>query len=149
MSLTVSAYKRDPMTGDIADLLVAPTSPRNDLAGFETWRQQVYGSSIAQTLGLTLLASLARNEDVYADGADLDRLKSETDALLENVRAIAPGGHDRRGDPLTSAFVLRAGVQLPDAEDLESTIRFRLENILEAVRLAKNVTDGGGGVYIG
>jgi hypothetical protein len=146
MSLIVYAYKRDPATGEMSDLDNKPTPPHSDLAGFESWRQSVYGSPTARALNLVLLASLG-NRDVYAEGADLDGLKSEVDILLANVSTIAPGGKDERGNRIMSAFALQGGVQVP--VDHESAIRFRLENILEAVRLAKEVTDGSGGVYIG
>jgi hypothetical protein len=148
MSLLVHAYKRDPATGKILELEAKPTPPRNDLAGFEIWRQTVYGSPAARKLGLKVLASLGANDDVYAEGADLDQLKSETEALLANVSTIASGGRDQLGNPIVSTFALQGDVHVP-REDYESAIRFRVENILEAIRLAKEVTDGSGGVYIG
>jgi hypothetical protein len=147
MSLIVYAYKRDRATRKMSDLDAKPTPPRNELAGFESWRQSVYGSPTARSLNLVLLVSLGQNQDVYAEGADLDRLKSEVEILLANVNTIAPGGKDQQGNQIINAFALQGGVRVP--ADHESAIRFRLENILEALRLAKEVTNGSGGVYIG
>jgi hypothetical protein len=118
VSLIVYAYRRE---GDrFSDLDAKPTPPRNQLAGFESWRQSIYGSAAAKKLGLRLLPTLGDGHDIYAEGADLDRLKSEAEMMLANLEGISP-------------------------EDPEG-VRFRLENILEAIRLAKQA---GGGVYVG
>ena len=116
MSLIVYAYRRE---GDkIRDLEEKPTPPRNDLAGFESWRQTIYGAT--RKLGLSLIPTLGDGYDIYAEGADLDLLQSEAETMIANLERIAPS--DQEG------------------------VRFRIENILEAVRLAKAA---GGGVYVG
>ena len=50
MSLIVYAYKRDPATGEMLDLDVKPTPPRNDLAGFEAWRQMASGAVLPRVI---------------------------------------------------------------------------------------------------
>lgn len=113
----VIAFVRTPEGGE-QELPVAPS--RNDLAGFESWRRQVYGSPAAQALGLALLPLLA-SQEVYAEGEQLDLLEREVWVMLANT-ALWPD---------------------IDAEGL----RFRLLNILEAIRVARETP--GAGVYIG
>lgn len=118
MTLVVHAYRRGP-TGEMILLDEPPAPPHNDLGGFEAWRTHVWGSPVAQDLGLTLLPTLAET-DVFAEGPDLDRLDRELDLVLAHLSAFA-------ADP--------------------DSLRFRLENIREAIRLARRVDAGG--VYIG
>ncbi len=125
MTLSVWAYRRDPNTHDIVYLDVEPDPPCNDLAGFEIWRGQVWGSSVAKNLGLTILPSLTRM-DVFAEASELDTLEQELGLLEKNLSVLAA-----------------------HAKTLEETILFRIKNILEAIRLARQVPDGAGGVNIG
>jgi hypothetical protein len=97
-----------------------PTPPHNDLAGFESTRLSFYGSERARNLGLVLLPVLA-HQDIHASGADLAILERETRLLLDNL----------------------------DVATDHAYWSFRLNNILEAIRLAKSVTNGVGVVYIG
>ena len=99
---------------------LVPTAPHNDLAGFESTRVSFYGSEHARKLGLVLLPMLAQ-QDIHASGADLAILERETRLLLDNLEATTDHGY----------------------------WSFRLNNILEAIRLAKSVANGVGQVYIG
>lgn len=99
---------------------LAPTPPHNDLAGFESTRLSFYGSEYARSLGLVLLPTLAHG-DIYASGDDLAMLEREVRLLLDNLDPAADRAY----------------------------WSFRLNNILEAVRVAKAVSDGLGIVYIG
>jgi len=125
MSLIVYAYRRDPETGKMLDLEVAPVLPCNELAGFESWRHEVWGASVVRDLGLKLIPSLA-NEDLYAEGSDLDQLDTELERLIENLSTVA------------ATTNIDAG-----------SLRFRIDNMREAVRLARQAGNGTGGVYIG
>lgn len=125
MSLIVQAYRRDPETGKMTELDTEPVPPCNEMAGVDALRFRVYGSAAVKNLGLTLLPSLAKDE-VYAEGDDLDRLEAEIDLLTHNLSAVAAS-----------------------TEVDEEGLRFRLDNMREAVRLARQVGGGAGGVYIG
>ncbi|MCY1063602.1 hypothetical protein OV090_02450 [Nannocystis sp. RBIL2] len=116
MTLITHAYVRTA-DGEMRTLDAAP--PRNDLAGPESWRVKVYGSAAAWALGLTLLPSLA-TYDIHAEDEDLEVLEREVQVLLGNAARWPEIGLDQ--------------------------LRFRLLNILEAVRLARAE---GGGVYLG
>lgn len=117
MSLVTHAYVRAP-DGATQELPAEP--PRNDLAGPERWRVTVYGSEVARALGLTLLPTLTA-QDIFAEGPQLDLLEREVQLLLANTGRWPAISLDE--------------------------LRFRLLNILEAVRLARAAPDGG--VYLG
>lgn len=52
------------------------------IAGPEVWRTEVYGSTEARTLGLTLLPSLSHT-NIDVQGAELDRLAWEIETLID------------------------------------------------------------------
>src|SRR5262245_34772408 len=93
MSLVVLAYSRDANTGATIDIESAP--PHNQLAGFESWRERVWGAEVVKGLGLTLIPSLALG-DIYAERADLDLLASEIETLTEHVARIAESTEVRK-----------------------------------------------------
>lgn len=71
------------------DLMLGPRSERGkDLAGPEAWRTEVWGSSLAHSLGLTLLPSLAKR-DIWATGDALDHLDREVSILFEHLDQLA------------------------------------------------------------
>ncbi|MDI1430145.1 hypothetical protein [Polyangium sorediatum] len=121
MSLIVCAYRRDA-GGAIEWIEEEPPFPCNDLAGPESWRHKIWGSPELRRLGLRMLPSLAE-ADVYAEDDELDAIEAELGMLREALPALAA--------------VLKV-----DAEGL----RFRVENIAAAVRIARA---HGGGVYMG
>ncbi len=86
MSLSISVYSLDPTTGKEAQEIVLPAG--EDLAGFETWRTEVYGSEKARTVGVRRLASL-RSGNVDAAGPAIEEIKRETMVLLEHATEIA------------------------------------------------------------
>lgn len=118
MSLTVEPYVRD--SGGIA-VQREGGSQSQKLAGFESWRCEVWGSDAALALGLSLLPTL-RSSDVYAEGDDLTRLENELGTLLEHVESVAS--------------------QTRKAPEL---IRENAQNILTAISRAREL---GGGVVI-
>ena len=119
MTLLTHAYVWSP-DGARADLTEEPCPPRTDLAGPESWRQKVYGAPVTRALGLQLLPTL-KSQDIHAEGADLDLLEREVRVLLANTARWPQVALD--------------------------SLRARLLNILEAVRLARTVPRGG--VYVG
>lgn len=80
----------------------------------------MWGSTRVRGLGLRLFPSLA-DGNVFAEGAELAELEREVDVLLANAHRW--GEH-------------------------QASIEFRLENVREAIRLAKAVEDGAGCVWI-
>jgi hypothetical protein len=123
VTLIVEAYRRDPETGAMIDL---DHEPGDHLAGFENWRQIVWGAPVMKDLGLTLLPSLATSSEFHAEGANLDRLDTELGLVAAELPRI------------TAA----TGVN-PD------TFARRLANMRTAVARAREVEDASGGVYIG
>jgi hypothetical protein len=118
MTLVVSVYVRDS-SGSMD--IIEPDSPSEELAGFESYRQKLYGSQVAVSLGLKLLPSLA-TKDVYAEGPALEQLRDEAELAIANI----------------GLFEAESGAS---AESL----RPRFENIICAVHRASRV---GGGVVI-
>lgn len=118
MSLTVHAYTRTP---DGHMVFVDPVKHSDTLAGFESYRQRLYGGEAARALGLRLLPKLD-GEDLYVEGADLDRLRAEAETALANVER----------------FEAEAGATA-------ESIRPRFENIIAA---AHRAAEFGGGVVI-
>jgi hypothetical protein len=119
MTLVVSVYVRDS-SGSID--FIEPDSPSEELAGFESYRQTLYGSQVAVSLGFKLLPRLA-TEDLYAEGSDLEQLRDEAELAIANI----------------GLFEAESGAS---AEHL----RARFENIICAVQRASRI---GGGVVIG
>jgi hypothetical protein len=129
VSLIVHAY--------VAELTLAARSPHNDLAGFESWRHEVYGSPLAVELGLTLLPTL-REQDIHAEGDELDLLEREALLLHEHAERLAAAIGMHIASP--------AGIRVASPAEVAESIRYRLGNVLEAVALAREAS---GGVYIG
>lgn len=126
MTLSISAYYRDKeKTVQLLDQLGAPET----LAGFESYRDDFYGSEVLQSYGCKILPKLAEG-DIYAEGPELDILEREVRMLLDKLPA------------LTAAL----GASDKEAQDHYG---FRLNNILKAVEKARKHPSGQGGVYIG
>jgi hypothetical protein len=100
---------------------IEPEDHSQELAGFESYRQKLYGSRAARELGLRILPTLD-GSDVYAEGEDVERLRVEAELALTNI----------------GRFEAETGAT---AEGLRS----RFENIIAATRQAVAL---GGGVVI-
>ena len=83
------------------------------MAGPEAWRTEVYGSSEAEALGLTLLPTLA-HANIDVQGAELERLGWEIEMLCDNVSLFL------KIIPLVVA---------PAPESLSDNIAFRFRNL--------------------
>ena len=118
MSLLVNVYTRAP---DGKMVVVDPAEPADELAGFESYRRQLYGSEAARALGLRLLPTLD-GDNLYAEGADLDRLRAEAETALANIERFKA-----------------------ETQATAEGLRPRFENIIAATRRAAEL---GGGVVI-
>ncbi|WP_417386688.1 hypothetical protein [Gimesia sp.] len=106
MTLLVNVFKR----GSNGEMLFIPVEHHKELAGFESWRETLYGSPQSIQLGLHLLSKL-NHEDLYcASPTDLDRLHTECDTLLAHLD------------------------QYPQNPE---SITCRIQNIIDAVELAR------------
>ena len=94
----------------------------------------MWGSPAMQRLGLRLLPSLAK-EDLYASGPKLEELDGEVHKLQAALRSVV--------DEL-----LAEGVLLDAGDDPYGLVAARLENIAEAIRLARGIPDDAGEVVI-
>jgi hypothetical protein len=152
MSLSVYPYKRDPLTGEMEDLTELSLS-----VGFERWRWQLWGSEVVRSFSCVLLPSLEHG-DLYAEGANLDRLEAEVSLLLQHVELIvartgieASSTPQQKGGP--ALFVGTIDEDTTTSQRLlkqggATLLRVRLNNILAAVRIAKEHGEGRGGVCI-
>ncbi len=152
MSLSASPYKRDPLTGTREDL-----TERSFSVGFERWRKQLWGSEIVRSFSCVLLPSLEK-EDIYAEGADLDQLEGEASLLLQHVELIAAhtgieAYHvpQQEGGPALFMGTIDEDTSASQGmlrQEGAALLRVRLNNILAAVRIAKEHGEGHGGVCI-
>jgi hypothetical protein len=110
VSLSISVHLIDEASGETGKGV--PLPPGGDLAGFEIWRKELYGSDDALRLGLTLLPTL-RAADIQVTGDDIKRLKREAECIANHAEL----------------FASRIGVEA-------SAIQFRAENIGRACDLA-------------
>lgn len=121
MTLSIDVFIRNK---DGERMIIACENPGDDLGGFESFRQQLYGCDQAIRLGLTLLPALRHTYGVIAESnRELMQLEREAKTLLQNLDAIFPGAS------LDEAF----------------TPAHRLRNVIKAARRARRI---GGGVVI-
>ena len=118
MSLLVNAYTRGP---DGRMTMIEPGDHSQELAGFESYRQHLYGSRAARALGLQLLPTL-NSSDVYAEGEDVERLRAEAELAIANI----------------GLFEEETGAS-------SESLRVRFQNIIATTHRA---TEVGGGVVI-
>jgi hypothetical protein len=121
MSLIVATFHRDPLTQAIIDDPY-PEEAGRDLAGLESWRHKVWGSTVVINLGAKFLPQLA-SSDLYVENEHLAAFEDECKALLNSV-----------------------GVFAAQVECDPTSITARLENFLWAIAKARATS---GGVYIG
>lgn len=86
MSLSISVHLVEEASGGIGAKI--PLAPGEDLAGFEVWRKEVYGSGQVLRLGLTLLPTL-RGDDIRVTGDDIKRLKKEAECMVDHAEMLA------------------------------------------------------------
>ncbi len=84
-----------------------------DLAGVERLRFVLYGSELAEKLGFKILPQL-KNQDLYVKSENLNELENELKTILENIDEFSK-----------------------TAESEQEYIKARVQNILDAVQIAK------------
>jgi len=119
MSLTIYPYTRDPENGNMVDRCGDMAIEYNELFGLESWRYTVWGASICTELGCKLLTTL-KYQNIYAEQAVLDTLEKELCCIRNNL----------------GKFV---GKNMPT----KAAINHRINNGLEAIRVAKKYLNGG------
>ncbi|GAB5533606.1 MAG: hypothetical protein Roseis3KO_53830 [Roseivirga sp.] len=87
--------------------------------GSETWRQKIWGSKAVRDLECKLLPSL-KGSNIYAEGENLEVLRTELNLLLENIDLISDRLNIDKG-----------------------SLSFRINNALECVTIAQKHKNGG------
>ena len=85
MSLSVDVYTTDD-NGEM--VLHDPKDYSETLAGFESYRTEVYGSELAMRLRFKVLPTLA-STDIYAKGQEVNKLKTEAEIMMREASAFA------------------------------------------------------------
>jgi hypothetical protein len=116
MTLCVDTYIYD----ENGEMKYLQAESGKDLAGFESYRNTFYGSDFVKSLNLKKLYSL-REGDLWAEGKELNELETEVKTFMKNL----------------DKFVRRIEDKLH--------FEFRLQNILDAIKKAKEI---GGGVVV-
>ena len=123
MALFVYPFRREGEWRLPRRLDARPRAPRDELFGTDGSRAGLWASPILAELGLTLLPQLAR-ADLLIEGTALDALEAECRLLMGEARRVGEATQSRH----------------------DHLVR-RLENALEALRLAREA--GEAGVFIG
>ncbi len=84
MSLDVSVYYRDELTGDRKEVPL-----RYSYFGGESTRKTLWGAAILRQLGLKLLPELGNGAWLNIEGPELDQLEQEAHIILDNLELIA------------------------------------------------------------
>ena len=140
MSLAVDVFLRDA-DGKITFPGEGPGSSL--AAGFESWRTEVWASSLVRSLGAGFFPQLATG-DLYVEPDHVHRFQRECAMLREHVDAIA-SGVDLSSQKRHRAVDLASGqIFDPSAshEVLREQILLRLANIEDVARRALEA-DGG------
>lgn len=124
MSLIVSIIKKRDIIVDTELLEAQVPEPHNNLFGFESYREKLWGNDFINELGCKMLYSLG-STNIYAYDEDLDKLRSEFLILLDNLD----------------------GIQL-HIYDFRDFIEFAAGNALEMIKVALHEKDKVG-VWIG
>ncbi|MEV2193865.1 hypothetical protein AB0I02_23210 [Streptomyces phaeochromogenes] len=132
MSLSVDVYV-PRAEGGIEVLDVPPES--SDVAGWERWRTEVWGSEPVRSLGARFFPRLA-TEDLTVAPDEVSDFLAECDLLRTHLARIA--------DHMTAEAEAGTGPQKSHAEHAYDVSR-RLDNIVNAARRALGI---GGGVII-
>jgi hypothetical protein len=117
VSLLVNAYHpaSDGTMGEFLD----PPFPGADLAGFENWRQLVWGSAATRALGAGFFPQLDGG-DLYVSTDQLPAFLEECQLLRSHLDQIAPEGGDAFGHSYRETLARRL-------EHIEATARQALE----------------------
>ena len=107
MTLSINVYRRLP--GEDALEFVDAGHPSEELGGFERCRYDLWGSSVARQLGLTLLPTLRDIYGVWAEDEDLATLEREARTLLDHLELVSQAtGFEREYVAHRTGNILRA-----------------------------------------
>ena len=118
MSLIVYTFRIDCDSGKYIEEDLDLIEPGKELAGFESWRTEVYNSTIVKSLGAKFLPTLA-NSNLYVHNQEIEDFETEVKLLLDNVNDIS--------NSINIDYKI---------------IEFRLNNILQAI--ARAIKQNGG-----
>ena len=144
MNLAVQVFiDREDGERDLFD----PPSAADGEAGYDSWRDTVWGSRQARALGAVLLPKLA-DGDLYVEPDEVEEFLRECALLRDNLDALVPGMDAL--DPHPAGRLVTAGAEVrfesgDTAADFRQTVADRLANLAAAARYALVV---GGGVAI-
>jgi hypothetical protein len=141
VSLSVDVYFRMPDGG--MEVLEVPEGS-SDLAGFESWRHDVWGSHRVRALGAEFFPALVA-DDLYVEPSEVERFQHECAVLRANLETVAEGVDPL--NPRSASFRLADGRgQFHEPDDPHAafveTVSERLANIEDAVRRALAVGAG-------
>jgi hypothetical protein len=130
-------------SGETETLPEAPDA--SELAGFENWRTEVWGSAAVRALGVTIFPQLAVGDLYVMPGRQLNDFRRECRLLRAHLDEIADAVDlsSPRGITVTATGAIRPG---GNRETMRAALSERLANIEAAIRRAKKVR---GGVSIG
>jgi hypothetical protein len=138
VSLAVRTFVID-MSGQIETLPEVPDA--SQLAGFENWRTEVWGSAAVRALGATIFPQLAVRDLYVMPGRQLNDFRRECRLLRAHLDEIADAVDltTQQGITVTTTGVIRPG---ESREALRAALSQRLTNIEAAIRRAKKVHGG-------
>lgn len=138
MSLAVRTFVISK-SGAITTLAVPPDG--SELAGFENWRTEVWGSAVVRALGAAIFPQLAVQNLHVMPGRQLNDFRRECQLLRAHLDEIADAVDltSQHGITVTSTGVIKPG---ETREAFRATLTQRLDNIEAAIRRAKKVRGG-------
>jgi len=127
--------------------LFDPPTDADGQAGYDSWRDTVWGSRRAQALGAEILPRLA-DGDLYVEPAEVAEFLQECALLRDNLDKLVPGMDAL--DPHAAGYLVNATVEVRfesggAAAAFRQTVADRLANIEAAARYALVI---GGGIAI-
>jgi len=127
--------------------LFDPPTDADGQAGYDSWRETVWGSRQARALGAEILPRLA-DGDLYVEPAEVTAFLQECALLRDNLDKLVPGMDAL--DPHAAGYRVNAAVEVSfesgdAAAEFRQTVADRLTNIAAAARYALVI---GGGVAI-
>jgi hypothetical protein len=138
VSLAVRTFVID-MSGKRTHLPEPPDA--SELAGFENWRTEVWGSAAVRALGATIFPQLAVRDLQVMPGRQLNEFRRECRLLRAHLDEIVAAVDltSQQGVVVTTTGVIRPG---ESREALRAALSQRLANIEAAIRRAKKVRGG-------
>lgn len=124
--------------------LFDPPTDADGQAGYDSWRETVWGSRRARALGAEILPRLV-DGDLYVEPAEVAVFLQECALLRENLEKLVPGMDAL--DPHAAGYLVNAAVEVrfesgDAAAEFRRTVADRLTNIEAAARYALVISGG-------